>query len=75
MNGSGGVGLFFHAGHGVEAGGENCLLPIGDSIADASELAGEAVSTADVVAVMARSGNELNIVAGKRLKNRRSGWN
>ncbi|MGB4074703.1 caspase family protein [Pseudomonas sp.] len=59
---SGGVGLLFFAGHGVQVEGENYLLPIGDGIADASELAVKAISASAIVNAMAMSGNDLNII-------------
>ncbi len=58
----GGVGLFFFAGHGVQVAGENYLLPIGDGIADPSELDTKAVVAAEIVEAMSEAGNELNIV-------------
>lgn len=62
LKSSGGVGLLFFAGHGVQVAGENYLLPIGDGIADASELADKAVSASAMVHSMAMSGNDLNII-------------
>ncbi|MCZ4322612.1 caspase family protein [Pseudomonas anguilliseptica] len=62
LKSSGGVGLLFFAGHGVQVAGENYLLPIGDGIADASELTEKAVSASAMVNSMAMSGNELNII-------------
>ena len=62
LKSSGGVGLLFFAGHGVQVAGENYLLPIGDGIADASELADKAVSASAIVHSMAMSGNDLNII-------------
>jgi hypothetical protein len=62
LKSAGGVGLLFFAGHGVQVAGENYLLPIGDGIKDASELAAKAVSASAMVNAMAMSGNELNII-------------
>lgn len=62
LKSAGGVGLLFFAGHGVQVAGENYLLPIGDGIADASELADKAVSASAMVHSMAMSGNDLNII-------------
>lgn len=62
LKSSGGVGLLFFAGHGVQVAGENYLLPIGDGIKDASELAAKAVSASAMVNAMAMSGNDLNII-------------
>lgn len=62
LKSSGGVGLLFFAGHGVQVSGENYLLPIGDGIKDASELTAKAVSASAIVNAMAMSGNDLNII-------------
>ncbi|HEX5842556.1 MAG TPA: caspase family protein [Pseudomonas sp.] len=62
LKSSGGVGLLFFAGHGVQVAGENYLLPIGDGIKDASELAAKALSASAIVSTMAMSGNDLNII-------------
>ncbi|MEQ9692170.1 MAG: caspase family protein [Bauldia litoralis] len=58
----GGVGLFFFAGHGVQVDGENYLLPVGDGIENADELARETISAAEIVEVMDAAQNALNIV-------------
>ncbi len=62
LKSSGGVGLLFFAGHGVQVAGENYLLPIGDGIKDDSELAAKAISASAMVNTMAMSGNDLNII-------------
>ena len=53
------VGLFFYAGHGVQVGGRNYLVPIGakDGSADAV-----AVSVASVLAAVEGAGNGMNFV-------------
>jgi hypothetical protein len=58
----GGVGLFFFAGHGVQANGENYIVPIGDAFADERDLKQRAVNAADLVDAMAAARNALNIV-------------
>src|SRR5687767_12338269 len=35
---SGGVGLFFYAGHGAQLSGENYILPVGDAIRSEADL-------------------------------------
>jgi len=57
----GGVGLFYFAGHGVQAGGSNFLIPIGASIYDELEVEVESVDAAYVLARMASARNRLNI--------------
>ncbi|MCX5828041.1 MAG: caspase family protein [Deltaproteobacteria bacterium] len=58
----GGVGLFFYAGHGVQIGGRNYLLPIGARINRDTEVKFQAVDTEIVLAEMGNAGNNLNIV-------------
>lgn len=62
LKSSGGVGLLFFAGHGVQVEGENYLLPAGDGVEDSSELAAKAISASAIVNDMAMSGNDLNII-------------
>ncbi|MEE8444199.1 MAG: tetratricopeptide repeat protein [Alphaproteobacteria bacterium] len=56
------VGLFFYAGHGVQAGGINYLIPIGAPIETEVDLQIEAVSAAWVLGQMEYARNRLNIV-------------
>jgi hypothetical protein len=58
----GGAGLFYFAGHGVQVGGENYLIPIGASINREQDVQHEAVSVGRVLGVMEDAGNELNII-------------
>jgi hypothetical protein len=58
----GGTGFFFFAGHGVESGGENYLIPARASIASESFLRSRAVPTQAVLDEMQRSGSNLNVV-------------
>lgn len=58
----GGVGLFFYAGHGVQIGGRNYLLPIGAKINKELDVKFQAVDAEMVLAEMGNSGNDLNIV-------------
>jgi hypothetical protein len=57
-----GVGLFFFAGHGAQAAGENYLLPVGQNIASEDDLKNQAITAAEVVDAMAAARNGLNIV-------------
>jgi uncharacterized caspase-like protein len=59
---SGGVGLFYFAGHGVQVGGRNYLIPIGATVTAEQEVEYEAVDVGRVLAMMESAGNELNIV-------------
>jgi ankyrin repeat protein len=58
----GGVGLFYFAGHGVQVGGRNYLLPIGVEINSEAEVEYEAVEAGFVLAQMEEARNRLNVV-------------
>jgi hypothetical protein len=58
----GGVGLFYFSGHGVQAEGDNYLLPIGEAPAREVDLKYKAVNAGEVIDDMAAAGNPLNIV-------------
>ncbi|WP_018526704.1 caspase family protein [Alkalispirochaeta alkalica] len=58
----GATGFFFFAGHGVESGGENYLIPARASIASESFLRTRSVATQTVLDEMNRSGSNLNVV-------------
>ncbi len=60
--GTDGVGLFYYAGHGVQAGGVNYLIPLAAEIADESDLDIEAVSANAVLGQMEWAGTGLNLV-------------
>jgi hypothetical protein len=59
---SGGVGLFFYAGHGAQLSGENYILPVGEAIRGEADLRNRGVTAAEVVDAMAAARNGLNIV-------------
>ena len=50
------MGLFYYAGHGAQIGGENYLVPVGDSFASERDLTERAVKATDIVDAMARRG-------------------
>ena len=56
------VGLFYFAGHGVQARGRNYLIPIGADIQTEDDLQLEAITAATVLARMETAGNALNLV-------------
>ena len=56
------VGLFYYAGHGVQAAGTNYLIPLGAPVEDEADLEIEAVSASWVLGQMESAGNALNIV-------------
>lgn len=56
------VGLFYYAGHGVQVGGRNYLIPVDANIQDETELGIESVSLDEFLATMERAENRINIV-------------
>ncbi len=56
------VGLFYYAGHGVQASGINYLVPIGTDIQDEAELSVLAVEMDWVIKQMEAAGNDINMV-------------
>ena len=58
----GGVGLFYYAGHGVQTGGRNYMIPIGAEIEVEDDVEIEAVDVNKVLGRMGAARNRLNIV-------------
>jgi len=58
----GGVGLFFFSGHGVQANGENYIVPVDAQASGDAEFRRSAVSAGQVVDVMAAAHNGLNVI-------------
>jgi uncharacterized caspase-like protein len=56
------VGLFYYAGHGVEEGGRNYLIPLGTRISSPKDLEFDAVDAQRVLAYMEEAGNAVNII-------------
>jgi hypothetical protein len=56
------VGLFFFAGHGIQTGGSNYLIPVGANIDKEEDVRFEAIDVGRIMAEMDRAGNGLNIV-------------
>lgn len=59
---SGGVGLFYFAGHGLQVKGRNYLIPVGAKIESESDVEYEAVDAGRVLGKMEDAGNGLNII-------------
>lgn len=59
---NGGVGLFYYAGHGVQVGGRNYLIPVDADIESESDIKYDAVDAGRVLGKMEDAGNELNII-------------
>ncbi len=58
----GGVGLFYYAGHGLQANGVNYLIPVGARIEKESDVKYETVDAGRILDEMANANNGLNIV-------------
>jgi hypothetical protein len=58
----GGVGLFYYAGHGVQAQGANYLVPVGANPATAADIDFQLVDANTVLKAMAAGRSGLNIV-------------
>jgi len=56
------VGLFYYAGHGVQALGQNYLIPLGAEVEDEADLDIEAISASNILTQMEAAGNTLNLV-------------
>jgi len=56
------TGLFFYAGHGIQVGGDNYLIPIDADISREGDVEAEAVSSDLVLRQMDFAGNAVNIV-------------
>ncbi len=61
-SGSDAVGLLYYAGHGIQAKGQNFLIPLGAQIESTADLSLEALSASDILAQMEDAGNRLNLV-------------
>jgi hypothetical protein len=57
-----GVGLFFYAGHGLQVGGENYIIPVDAHIAKFEDIENEAVNLNRITGEMAYAKNDLNII-------------
>lgn len=62
LRATGGVGLFYFAGHGMAIKGVNYLLPVDADIRTEDEVRFRSVDANEVVAKMEAAGNRLNIV-------------
>jgi uncharacterized caspase-like protein len=62
LRSSGGVGLFYFAGHGVQVRGENYLVSTDSDIRNEDEVPDDSVSASLVLEKMVSAGNRMNIV-------------
>ncbi|WP_425406141.1 caspase family protein [Hwanghaeella sp.] len=56
------VGLVYYAGHGVQFGGENYMIPVGAQIEDELDIDIEGIRASTLLTALDRAGNRLNIV-------------
>lgn len=59
---NGGVGLFYYAGHGIQVGGKNFLIPVEAEIPREDEVDFNALNLDQILRKMATANNGLNIV-------------
>lgn len=59
---SGGIGLFYYAGHGMQVQGNNYLIPVDAKIDDENEVRFKAVDAGLVLAKMEQARSDVNIV-------------
>ena len=59
---SGGVGLFYYAGHGIQYRGTNYLIPVHADIQSEADVKYRSVNAEYVLAQMETAGNNLNII-------------
>ena len=62
LKASGGVGLFYFAGHGVQVNGENFLVSTDSDIRNEDEVADDAVNAQVVLEKMQSAGNRMNLI-------------
>jgi hypothetical protein len=69
-----GYGFFFYAGHGVQSGGENYLIPVNANIPVEAYLRNRAVSVQVVLDILNEAGNTLNVVVLDACRDNPFGW-
>jgi len=62
LKASGGVGLFYFAGHGVQVRGENFLVSTDSDIRNEEEVADDAVNASVILDRMQSAGNRMNLI-------------
>ena len=67
-------GFFFYAGHGVQSGGENFLIPVDANIPGENYLRNRAVSVQTLLDDLNDAGNYLNIVVLDACRDNPFGW-
>jgi len=67
-------GFFFYAGHGVQSGGENYLIPVNASIPGENQLRNRALSMQGVLDDLNDARNALNVVVLDACRDNPFGW-
>lgn len=62
LKASGGVGLFYYAGHGVQVRGENFLVSTDSDIRNEDEVADDSVNVNVILDKMQSAGNRMNLI-------------
>ncbi|MDR1277211.1 MAG: SUMF1/EgtB/PvdO family nonheme iron enzyme, partial [Treponema sp.] len=70
----GSYGFFYYAGHGVQSGGENYLIPVDANIPSEAYLRDRAVSMLAILDELNAAGNVLNIVVLDACRDNPFGW-
>lgn len=69
------IGVFFFAGHGVQSGGQNYLIPSNTSVVSEAFLRSRAVASQAVLDTLAAAGNRVNVVILDACRDNPYGWN
>jgi hypothetical protein len=70
----GSYGLFYYAGHGVQSGGENYLIPVDANIPSEAYLRDRSVSMSAALDELNAAGNTLNIIVLDACRDNPFGW-
>lgn len=57
-----GIGLFFYAGHGLQVGGENYIVPVDAHISNLNDIESQAVNLNRITGEMDYAKNDMNII-------------
>ncbi len=68
------IGFFFYAGHGIQSGGENYLIPVDTRISSESLLKSRAIPLHFVLDSLGEAGNELNVIVLDACRDNPFGW-
>jgi hypothetical protein len=67
-------GFLFYAGHGVQSGGENYLIPVDANIQSESFLRRQSISVQEMLDELNDAGNDLNVVVLDACRDNPFGW-